>query len=393
MDSLYKLQLVCFVFMIINAAALGLTRLHVKWVNRRYEFSRWTLFVSMLLMALQYFIQMEYGIRAASDEVATVVNILFYMPCFAMFAVAIYNIVAVKVQMLRYVSGNVILYALAVAVCVVSYVINGNLEVGKWVYVMLALFVMSMTHSIAILVREIGNRKKVLELETTVDMVIYSRYSRSSLVVLFTSAYMVACSISSSKILLVLGPLVLFAVFFFVITFISLGFNNAPTEQLICLDEAAAVEEAGAKGGEETEAKDVDDALREPSLSEERMEEIGRRLEEWCANSGFKDCGVNMLTLSRGVKVPKNQLSIYFEKGMHCTFRVWLSDIRFKAAQTMMLEHPDYSNDVISSECGFSSRSYLYRIFKERLGETPTEWRAEQTELALRESVPEDEAR
>lgn len=372
MDSLYKLQLVCFVFMLMNAAALGLTRLHVKWVNKRYEFSRWTLFVSVLLMALQYFVQMEFGIRAASDEVATVVNILFYMPCFAMFAVAIYNIVAVRVQLLRYVSGNAMLYALVVAICAAAYIINGNLEMGKWIYVLLALFVMSMTHSIAILLREIGRRRKVLELETTVDMTMYARYSRSSLAVLFASAYMVACSISSSKILLVLGPLVLFAVFFFIITFISLGYNNAPGEQLISTDDASAVEEVEAKGGE---------AEQEPSLSKERMEEIRHRLEEWCANGGYKDCGVNMITLSRGVKVPKVQLSLFFEKGMHCTFRVWLSDMRFKAAQTMMLEHPDYSNDVISSECGFSSRSYLYRIFKERLGETPTEWRAEQKEL------------
>lgn len=372
MDSLYKLQLVCFVFMLMNAAALGLTRLHVKWVNKRYEFSRWTLFVSVLLMALQYFVQMEFGIRAASDEVATVVNILFYMPCFAMFAVAIYNIVAVRVQLLRYVSGNAMLYALVVAICAAAYIINGNLEMGKWIYVLLAMFVMSMTHSIAILLREIGRRRKVLELETTVDMTMYARYSRSSLAVLFASAYMVACSISSSKILLVLGSLVLFAVFFFIITFISLGYNNAPSEQLISTDDASAVEDVETKGGE---------AEQEPSLSEERMDEIRHRLEEWCANGGYKDCGVNMLTLSRGVKVPKVQLSLFFEKGMHCTFRVWLSDMRFKAAQTMMLEHPDYSNDVISSECGFSSRSYLYRIFKERLGETPTEWRAEQNEL------------
>ena len=380
MDSLYKLQLVCFVFMLMNAAALGLTRLHVKWVNKRYEFSRWTLFVSVLLMALQYFVQMEFGIRAASDEVATVVNILFYMPCFAMFAVAIYNIVAVRVQLLRYVSGNAMLYALVVAICAAAYIINGNLEMGKWIYVLLAMFVMSMTHSIAILLREIGRRRKVLELETTVDMTMYARYSRSSLAVLFASAYMVACSISSSKILLVLGPLVLFAVFFFIITFISLGYNNAPSEQLISTDDASAVEDVETKGGE---------AEQEPSLSEERMDEIRHRLEEWCANGGYKDCGVNMLTLSRGVKVPKVQLSLFFEKGMHCTFRVWLSDMRFKAAQTMMLEHPDYSNDVISSECGFSSRSYLYRIFKERLGETPTEWRAEQNELVRQQREAE----
>lgn len=44
----------------------------------------------------------------------------------------------------------------------------------------------------------------------------------------------------------------------------------------------------------------------------------------------------------------------------------------------MMMENPDYSNDIISSECGFSSRSYLYRVFKEKEGCTPIAWRDKQ---------------
>ena len=44
----------------------------------------------------------------------------------------------------------------------------------------------------------------------------------------------------------------------------------------------------------------------------------------------------------------------------------------------MMKEYPDYSNDIISSECGFSSRSYLYRVFKEKEGCTPIAWRYKQ---------------
>lgn len=41
----------------------------------------------------------------------------------------------------------------------------------------------------------------------------------------------------------------------------------------------------------------------------------------------------------------------------------------------MILENPDFSNDIISAECGFSSRSHLYRMFKEKEGCSPTAWR------------------
>lgn len=84
-----------------------------------------------------------------------------------------------------------------------------------------------------------------------------------------------------------------------------------------------------------------------------------------------------MLTLSRAVGISKRELSLFFDQCMRSTFRIWLSEIRFNAAKKMMLDYPDYSNDIISSECGFSARTYLYRVFKSKEGCTPTEWREE----------------
>lgn len=96
------------------------------------------------------------------------------------------------------------------------------------------------------------------------------------------------------------------------------------------------------------------------------------------ANLGYKDSTVNMLTLSRTLCISKDELSVFFDQYLKTTFRIWLGDIRFNAAKKMMLEFPDYSNDIISAECGFSARTYLYRIFKSKEGCTPTEWREEQ---------------
>lgn len=56
--------------------------------------------------------------------------------------------------------------------------------------------------------------------------------------------------------------------------------------------------------------------------------------------------------------------------------RLRLSKIRLNATKKMMLEYPDYSNDIISAECGFSCRTHLYRILKTKEGCSPTEWRA-----------------
>lgn len=107
-------------------------------------------------------------------------------------------------------------------------------------------------------------------------------------------------------------------------------------------------------------------------MPEDRRKQIQQRLDEWCAAMGYKDGGVNLLSLSHAIHVSKDELTIYFDQSLKTTFRIWLSDIRFAAAKKMMIANPDYSNDIISSECGFTSRTHLYRIFKAREACTPT---------------------
>ena len=140
-------------------------------------------------------------------------------------------------------------------------------------------------------------------------------------------------------------------------------------------------------GKRQGSADDSTESLQ-PLLSEERITFIQNSLDEWCADLGYKDCTVNMLTLSRTLRISKDELALFFDQCMKSTFRIWLSEIRFNAAKKMMMEYPDYSNDIISAECGFSSRTYLYRVFKSKEGCTPTEWRDEQaTTVASKEKI------
>ena len=99
---------------------------------------------------------------------------------------------------------------------------------------------------------------------------------------------------------------------------------------------------------------------------------IKEKLDKWCEELGYKDTTVNMFTLSRSLNISKNELSRYFTSCLNSTFRIWLAEVRFEAAKKMMLDNPDFGNDIISAECGFSSRSNLYRMFKEKEGCSPT---------------------
>lgn len=138
--------------------------------------------------------------------------------------------------------------------------------------------------------------------------------------------------------------------------------DNATPDNAFHADAAHAADQA-----EETQTASL--------MPEDRRKQIQQRMDEWCAAMGYKDGGVNLLSLSHAIHVSKDELTIYFDQSLKTTFRIWLSDIRFAAAKKMMIENPEYSNDIISSECGFSSRTHLYRIFKAREACTPTVWR------------------
>ena len=377
-DSLYFLQFACFIFMLINALILGITHLHMKWTNRRYEWSRWLILAGMTGLAIQYLLQMLLGFRAKSDDLGAIFNILVYTPCFTTISMGIYNIEATHANRRKMNIVCACIYAAIIAVFCIGYSNSGSLNIGNWLYAMLVLFGANVAYCIYMIMIEMRKRKKMLELMTGDDMLPYVRYARASVFALFFSTLTMPFAILSTTLLYIIGPLALLSILFFNLSFVAMGYNYVPTEELLDKEEeesaALADEITESSDGQDVESADSKETL--PSFSQERQAAIKEKLDKWCEDLGYKDTTVNMFTLSRSLNISKNELSRYFTSCLNSTFRIWLAEVRFEAAKKMMLDYPDYNNDIISAECGFSSRSYLYRIFKEKEGCSPTVWRA-----------------
>lgn len=378
---LYLLQFACLIFMFISAFFIAVTRLHVRWINRRYEWSRWMIFSALLFMAVHFFLQMYFGFRAMGEDVGAVINALVYLPCFTLFSMAIYNIEATHTKRRKMNLICAAVYAAMLAAFAVGYSFSGSLSIGAWLYVMLALFLGNIVYCIYMIIIEMNKRKKLLETMTATDMLPFIRYARASIAMLSLIAISMPFAILSTKLLYVVGPLGLLITLFFIVNFVAFGNCYVPTEELLDRERGngetdADAEQTTAESCVRQSAADCDQS--EQRLSAERSAFIQAALDKWCADMGYKDSSVNMLTLSHSLDINKNELTQFFSQCQNTTFRIWLSEIRFNAAKRMMIEYPDYSNDIISSECGFSSRSYLYRVFKEKEGCTPIAWRDKQ---------------
>lgn len=382
---LYLLQFACLIFMFISAFFIAVTRLHVRWINRRYECSRWMIFSALLFMAVHFFLQMYFGFRAMGEDVGAVINVLVYLPCFTLFSMAIYNIEATHTKRRKMNLICAAVYAAMLAAFAVGYSFSGSLNIGAWLYVMLALFFGNIVYCIYMIIIEMNKRKKLLETMTATDMLPFIRYARASIAMLSLIAISMPFAILSTKLLYVVGPLGLLITLFFIVNFVAFGNYYVPTEELLDRERGngetddednADDEPTTAESCASQSAADCDQSAQH--LSAERSAFIQAALDKWCADMGYKDSSVNMLTLSHSLDINKNELTQFFSQCQNTTFRIWLSEIRFNAAKRMMMENPDYSNDIISSECGFSSRSYLYRVFKEKEGCTPIAWRDKQ---------------
>lgn len=394
MDSLYLFQFACLNFMVINALVIGITHYYARWRNRRYEQSRWMLFAAFTVLAVQYFVQMRYGFRAAGDDKGAAVNLLFYAPSFTFIAMSIYNLgggTHSRRKLLYWICG--ITNAAIFTIYGFLYYLSHSLPLGRWLYVIEVLYVSMVFYSIYLIRIEMKKRKEILNTMVATDLMPYFRYAHTSFIYLFIASVIIPFAILYTPALYIVGPVILATLLFLTISFVMLGAAYVPTEELLTTEEEEEDEEKeeeeeeeeendDEKNDDEGEKEDEEDEERETEKLNRRWLEIQSSLDQWCDNHGYKDTAVNMPALSNTLDIPRHELTQFFAEYRNTTFRIWLSEIRLNAAKKMMQDYPEYSNDIISSECGFSSRSYLYKIFKEKEGCTPNLWRSKNSQLS-----------
>lgn len=363
MNTLFLVQFACCIIVSMLGLILVLSRFQIRWSNRRYEVSRWLLAFSMFVLAGHYVLQMAYGFRAKGDEIGAVVNVLFYTPVSFFISYATYNLICYRSGRKKFALMGCVSYALILICFFFGYNDTPRgMHMGEWLYVMLALFAVTIMYSTYTTVIEMRYHRKIIEENTTEDLLPFDRYAYASYGMVGFLALAMVGAVCYRPLLYCVAPLILFSLISFTISFLRYGFNMIPAE--VRLEQETA-----------DEPLEVMEESEEVGLGSEKISIIESMLASWCDKGGYRDSTVNMPMLSVKLGIPRNELSLYFENYLKSSFRIWLSDIRFKEAQRMLLEECRYSNDTISSECGFSSHAYLYKIFKAKTGYTPGQWR------------------
>ena len=360
-SSLYLLQFGCFLAAVVLALLPALSRVYVKWLNRRYEQSRWMIVAAMLILAVHYLLQMRYDLRARGEDIGAAVNVLFYSPAAILVWYSFFNMeYGERRGRRRYLVWSIACYVLILGTFAIGWLSHHSLHIGEAVVVMYWLFLACILFFLFAPLRQIRRHRRSLEAATGGDMQPYLAYTRMGYVQLCVAALMAAAAIVSTRILFYVAPLFFVSLLLFVLSFVALGYNINPITDVVAEPELTGSD------------ADADHAA---GISPERLDAIAAALERWCADRGYRDSTLTLGALAQALGVSRRDLSLYFDIRTQSTFRVWLSNVRLHQAQQLIIEHPDYSNEAVSIECGFSSRGQLYKIFHDKTGMSPGEWR------------------
>lgn len=175
---------------------------------------------------------------------------LVYPPCFTLIAMGIYNIEAMHANLRKMNVVCATIYAAILAIFGVGYSQSGSFHIGNWLYAMVFLFGVNLAYCHVMIIVEIRKRRKMLEEMAGNDILPYVRFARASVIILLLLIIAMPVAVLSTDFLYVIGPLELLAMLFFIISFVSLGYNYNPAEELLDKD----VEENYAVYGAQNEA-------------------------------------------------------------------------------------------------------------------------------------------
>ena len=123
-----------------------------------------------------------------------------------------------------------------------------------------------------------------------------------------------------------------------------------------------------------------EDLFKENNQKKEEPNELEKELFDHMHQCIVKDQLYLDPELSREVLmkrfcIPRNVFSSLFHKYMNTSYNQYINDFRLEYAIKLFKDYPNYTIDAIANESGFYSPTSLYRLFSQKYGMTPSEYR------------------
>ena len=150
------------------------------------------------------------------------------------------------------------------------------------------------------------------------------------------------------------APLVLFSIaYFFAIAYSTISLYSYGISK-----DVERVEEAEELVNQEIRPREIDPAITEA-------------VDRWKANAHYREHNLTLGIVARQMGVPQRQLQEWLRQSEYGKLAGLVTTLRIEDAKRVLKEHPDWSTESVANYCGFSSREYFHRTFRQMTGMTP----------------------
>ena len=328
------------------------------------SFSRWLMAGGTALLTVQFFLQYFFHFRQMGVTQGVLVNILFFVPASWLLSLSI-----LWLQRQGRISWDLFLpgllsWILTSSLLVITVVthfypsLKGTIELRNAEYASgFVYFAMNTYYTTTTI---LGNRRLRRALSNYYDYetgdMLY--WMDRSVLMLSLIVYGVPIIIFFQGFFLIAYALLIFyLIYYLVFCFVCYVVSNDSKKVNVAETNAVKV-----KMDEKNDMSD-DDIQRMTAI-----------VDRWVASGGYLKSGITMQTVVAEMHIPRYQLATWLKTTKWELFNPWLTHLRIEEAKRLMKEHPDWSNDAIANQCGFSSRTYFQNVFHKQTGMTPSEF-------------------
>ena len=168
--------------------------------------------------------------------------------------------------------------------------------------------------------------------------------------------------------------LVLFSIaYFFCIAYSTISlYTYGVSENIIRVEEAEEDPLPAPPLGECSQAEN--DNKVSPKGGDSEGAFISASLESWISDGYYRQHNLTLSVVAKQMKLTRRQLQEWLRQSEYKNLAGLVTQLRIEEAKRVLKEKPEWSVETIADYCGFSSREYFHRSFREYTGMTPAKF-------------------
>ena len=168
------------------------------------------------------------------------------------------------------------------------------------------------------------------------------------------------------------APLVVFSIaYFFAIAYSTISlYSYGVSEDITRVEEAEAIDHSPLII-DHSPSNNEESLSAQPIMVNGQWSMVNEKIDSWIASGHYREHNLTLGIVARQMGVPQRQLQEWLRQSEYGKLAGLVTTLRIEEAKRVLKEHPDWSTESVANYCGFSSREYFHRTFRQMTGMTP----------------------